>query len=218
MCDACDAKNDDINFSCQKCGQVRGLQPATATTETAVPDSGSPFPEAPSLPTTPAKKSPLRFWWVAVLIIGIIAAISGDSSIPRDDSGAIIDSGTMTVHDLRVGDCFDFDGEGTEDEIQLVETVTGKNCALAHDYEVFLLHEITETSYPSEFRLDRLFEDVCLSEFEAYVGSQWEVSEVWADMMWPSEEGWNDDNDRTLTCFLFELEGPTFGSFRDSQR
>lgn len=124
----------------------------------------------------------------------------------------------MSVHDLLVGDCFDWrDGSIDEDGIEHVDLVTGIPCDSPHEYEVFHIAVLQPGPYPTQFRFDRVFDGECLQQFENYVGTQWEVSDVWADMLWPTEEGWND-GDHSVTCFIFDLDGPVVGSLRNSFR
>jgi len=221
VCQNCSAKNDSVNYTCQKCGQGRGLQPAQENTPSWDPEASEPRYTSP--PAARNWTRLLRYWWVLILVFGGISAFfSDDDGIPRDNEGVITAAGRMSVHDLQVGDCFDFVDETSdldEDEIITIEQVQGMPCSDLHDYEVYVVHDLDqETTYPSEFRLDRIFEEVCLEGFEDYVGSQWELSEIWADMIWPLEEGWNQEGDRTVTCLLFETEEKTAGSLRGSGR
>lgn len=213
-CPVCSTRNHGVNYACQKCGQVRGLE-ADQTGE-------APFGAAPAgvgyAPPSPKKQSGLRWlkwWWAPIVVFGAISMFSSNNTVSRDADGAIVGSATMPVHDLRAGDCFDFrSGEAEEDEIA---SVIGKNCSLLHDFEVYLIRALDPGPYPNDSQFDLIFDDVCLGGFDDYVGSRWETSEVWADMLWPTEGGWTG-GDREIMCYLFVLEGQTVGTFRNSGR
>lgn len=219
ICTKCSARNDEINFSCQKCGQVRGLDGTTPETRDTIPipasDPSTPDPTPSTLPTRP--RSRVRLLWIPAIAAIVFSFFSTDG-VPRDDQGRITSSASMSVHDLQIGDCFDMSGGVLDDEwVDEVDTVQGVPCELDHEYEVFAMGNLDDGPYPSGFRFDRTFESVCIDAFEEYVGVHWDLSEVWADMLWPTEEGWND-GDRSITCFLYLPDARTTGPLRGSGR
>ena len=63
------------------------------------------------------------------------------------------------------------------------------------------------------------FSDICVGmPFQAYVGTPYQQSAVWATAVFPTEDEW-DDGDRTLWCVAHEnpVEQVT-GSYRNSSR
>jgi hypothetical protein len=103
----------------------------------------------------------------------------------------------VSVDDLRVGDCFD---AGDEEEISDVD---GIPCGETHDYEVFAVQDRDGETYPTETEFDTIFDSICVSAFEPYVGSDYATSAFYAGMITPSEETW-DDGDREYICYLYE--------------
>src|SRR5690606_29839980 len=144
-------------------------------------------PEAGYSETPPRKQRRggvrwLRWWWAPIVVVGVASNAFSSDSIPRDSSGAIVSSAQMSVHDLRVGDCFDFVDAQEEEGVYEIDAVMGKNCSLLHDHEVYVVEALDmDEGYPSEFRFERIFEDVCIGAFASYVGTEWEFSDVWAD-------------------------------------
>lgn len=203
VCPACSTRNEAVNYSCQRCGQVRDM---------SVGD-GPPVPNSAPLPRRRRARSRawIGFVWVPIVLGFLIVPLFTDAR--RDGSGSITRAGSLSVHDLQVGDCFDFhDPDATE-----LDTVRGIPCSQSHESEVFAMTELAAGPYPSDTQFDVAFETTCLAAFAGYVGTYYQDSEVYADMIVPLPDGW-EEGDRTITCYLFLLDGPVVGSLRDSRR
>lgn len=177
---------------------------------------GPAFPgPAPDRSTSSRLRGLIRFG-VPVVAIGIaVAGYLGQAN--RDDAGAIVEAGALTVEDLRVGDCFD-DEAGAGEEVLEISEVAAQPCTEPHDNEVFHSFQLTGDALPSE---DEIFEQVglqCGDAFDAFVGKLWEESEFDLFPIWPSEASWRT-GDRTVTCVLFardlsKLTGSAAGTGR----
>ena len=189
VCKRCFADNEEIDSACSRCGLLRGAEATDADQTTWATQTGTTKPEGRPWAGL------LRFWWVPVLLIPL--AIGWYTSARRDDDGMLATAGTVTVDELRVGDCFD-----AEDETEISE-VQGFPCDEPHAYEVFAVAERDGEAFPTEPQMDEIFTSVCVSAFEGYVGAPYETSEIYASMITPSESSW-DDGDREFTCYLFE--------------
>jgi hypothetical protein len=147
-----------------------------------------------------APQSPLRrfarFWWVPVF--AVVLAVGYFVSARRDSAGAIEAGGSLSVAELRVGDCFN---GGDEDEF---ESVDARRCDEAHAYEVF--HVATHPGasvYPTDAVMEAYFVSECAPAFATYVGTPYSTSTLYATMITPTEAGWRD-GDRGFSCILFE--------------
>lgn len=208
-CDKCNERNENVNYTCQRCGEARVWDSSPAIPEPVGPAPGPTGTRRP--PTGNGRPAWLRFIWLPVLLgLIVVPMLTG---VQRAGDGAITRAGSMSVHDLQVGDCFDI----PEDEADSIDTVRGVPCDQPHDYEVYAIGDMDEGPYPSELDFDVQYEVTCLSAFEPYVGTPYPVSDIWAEMLWPIAEGWAD-GDRTITCFLFDPEGEVTGSLRSSGR
>jgi hypothetical protein len=139
----------------------------------------------------------LRFWWIPV--IGIVLLVGYLQTARRGDDGSLTTSGTVSVDDLRVGDCFN---SGDEEEISNVD---GVPCTEAHEYEVFAVDTYEADSLPSDAAMESVFSSLCVPPFETYVGFPYATSALYGSMITPSQESWND-GDRTFVCVLYDPE------------
>lgn len=69
-------------------------------------------------------------------------------------------------------------------------------------------------SVPGEDEMSIQAEDQCMPVFEAYVGMQYQQTEIWVTTVFPSQETW-DIGDREVLCLLESDETP---SLQDANR
>ena len=59
--------------------------------------------------------------------------------------------------------------------------------------------------------------DTCVAEFESYVGATYEESALDFSFLTPTQETWDDLDDRTVGCFLYDFGlAKLTGSMKDS--
>ena len=88
---------------------------------------------------------------------------------------------------------------------KLVEEVP---CSESHDNEVYAVGDHPASSdapYPGRDALDDYSNGYCLSEFDSYVGIDYEDSRLALAYFSPARDGWEDDDDREVSCFLYDL-------------
>lgn len=110
---------------------------------------------------------------------------------------------------FKVGDCLT--------ELNLAELFrygdTLVDCSNAHVYEVYYSNEFPEFSFES-FESDA--DSICLSQFEDYVGIDYDSSSLYSTTILPSIVSYQD-GDREVACLLHnEGETNTYGTARDS--
>ncbi len=117
------------------------------------------------------------------------AASPGASS--DDDEGE-----ETSVFDLEEGDCFGAAGDQ-------VETVTVVDCEDPHVYEVFSLfdYEGDGDEYPGEETIQASADEGCDTDFEEFVGVDYQSSRWFITSVTPSEQTWAD-GDREIVCTL----------------
>lgn len=119
------------------------------------------------------------------------------------------------VAELSVGDCFDdVDGlDGTEEisDVPMVE------CSEPHDNEVFFTYRIEDDEYPGEDAILAQAQERCVGAFPEYVGSDYSDSRLEVFPIYPTADGWESVDDRTVVCSLYDLElAKLTGSMRDA--
>lgn len=121
------------------------------------------------------------------------------------------DQGTVDV--LDVGTCFD---TATGDAGTTVDVI---DCEQPHQYEVFHKLAVPGPSYPGEDALRIAGDEGCLAQFESYVGTPYEDSELDVEPILPEASAWDGRGEPQIRCALFDdagipLEEPARGSNR----
>jgi len=146
--------------------------------------------------------------------IAVFAGVSafGDETV-RDSTGAIVEGGGVGAFVVRTGDCLN------TPEVGLVQSVEGVPCSQPHDAEVYLKFDLAGTSYPGAASVEETAIDGCLAGFHPFVGLAYEDSEL--DILWlePTEDSWNEQDDREIVCMVIAMDGSSLtGSVRGSSR
>lgn len=159
----------------------------------------------------------------AVLALAVSLVLGVASSALRDDGSAdaegqdpsSIEGAEMTPFaELEVGDCLPLVDYGDEDEIYELPVVP---CEQPHTDEVYLIFDLADGEFPGDDALARSAWDGCLAEFETFVGTSYEASELDFYTYQPTESSWIRADDRTVQCILFSYEDVT-GTLEDARR
>lgn len=123
---------------------------------------------------------------------------------------------------IAMGDCLNDasaeDALGASEDTQVFD-MRQLDCARPHQYEVYLLHQVTNGVYPGAEVLQGMADKICQTSFQSFVGRAYEHSELDFSVLWPSEDGWRDEKDREIVCLLSSMdESPLVGSMRGSKR
>ena len=113
---------------------------------------------------------------------------------------------------IEVGDCFN---EVSGDVVSDIPTVP---CTEAHDYEVYAEFDIDLAVFPGDDEVFRLADDGCLAPFGSYVGLDFASSTLDYTSYVPTEDGWNDYDDRSVSCVLFDPAADLVGSMAGAAR
>ncbi len=119
---------------------------------------------------------------------------------------------------LSEGECF-ADLDITGGQLTDVEVV---DCDEPHIGETYAVLPVAGDDYPGEAALQEAYEDCFGDRFESYVGTDYNVSSLYAHAIYPTEESW-DAGDRSIQCFLTSSPDPAAsepleGSMRGSGR
>ena len=134
---------------------------------------------------------------VAALALVGVAGCSGDS-----------------VLDLAAGDCLnqsDLEGDTDASEENAVSSVTALDCAEEHDAEIFYEHVFEGDEYPGLDTVRAESDEACTQQFEKFIGVPYPESEIYMTMLYPSQESWDEGDDRSTLCIVLSEE-PRTGS------
>jgi Septum formation len=152
-----------------------------------------------------------RRWLGAVTALGTAAVLilAGCGGAERDESGEITESGDVGVTELAIGDCVLLP-EGAEGDVTDLE---GVPCDTPHDGEVYVVDELPDGEYPGETQVLKQVEELCVADFEEFVGGSYETTELDITYLYPStEDQWADD--RGITCVVYHPGEKVTGSLK----
>ncbi len=196
-------------------------------------------------PGQPVKSGPptgLIIGLVAVavaVIVGLVVVLTGGddddtatddttttTAEPTDDTTATTTATTTTedttgdtvgpedadVFTLAIGDCLVEDSSGGE-----VQEVPVVPCDQPHASEVYYSHIIDGDELPDATEMETIAGDVCVANFESYVGLPYPESVFVYTVLQPTQGSW-DSGDRELLCLLADPAGEMTGSAAGSNR
>ena len=91
------------------------------------------------------------------------------------------------------------------------------DCISSHEYEVFAGFKIPNGEWPGYTSLENTADAECVSRFKPYVGIDYENSSWFITWLVPTEESWNQVDDRDATCVLYGYFGTTSRAARNSR-
>jgi len=106
----------------------------------------------------------------------------------------------------------------TEEYIEVAD-VELVSCDDPHKNEVYAVFKLPGSSWKGD---DYIFEQAeigCVARFEAFVGIEYELSTLWADIIYPIEKSWKEKDDRKVKCNVTQESGmKVSGSAKGSRR
>ncbi|WP_441249264.1 DUF4190 domain-containing protein [Kitasatospora sp. McL0602] len=147
-----------------------------------------------------------------VLTAGLLIAHPGTGSHRFDPLGpAGGPAGSVSVFELRPGDCFDrLDHDPTS-----VTQVTTQPCSLAHDGEVFGSAAIGSVGYPGKAELIKQADKGCADLVDSYAMDREALPDsVDLHFFYPDETSWKQLDVHTATCIFVSGDARLTGSLR----
>jgi Septum formation len=145
----------------------------------------------------------------------ILDGITSGGDAPRDEPGGeITASAEADAFEILKGDCIDLlalDGygdspEGDEFEVESVPVVP---CAEPHTGEVYAELVMEGNEFPGAEAMAKKFDEWCYAEFEKFVGLSYDESVYGYTGFYPTQETWDQLDDRTLQCIVSSEEPVT---------
>lgn len=120
----------------------------------------------------------------------------------------------VAANDVEVGACTNQDLSASVGEIDTVD------CAESHTAEVFAVFDLEGDEFPGAEEIAQSASEGCNGDrFEDYVGVPYAESEIFSAPLAPTEQTWNDADDRTVICFAVTADGSaTEGSVKGANR
>jgi hypothetical protein len=146
----------------------------------------------------------------------------------RDSSGQVVAAGEVKALDIQLADCFRKPAApagsnasavpaAPSTESDAVEAVMVVPCVEPHDFEVFYSFNLTDGPYPGVESIEEQWVDGCLAQFEDFVGASFDDSILDISAIYPTEQTWNDMDDREVLCSVTAVDGSLrTGSARNS--
>ncbi len=119
----------------------------------------------------------------------------------------------VDVFDLKVGDCV-AEIQASEETFISVQTVP---CSEPHSAEIISTATLPEGDFPGDEALQAQAGEMCLIEFESFVGLSYEESVLDFSFLYPHEGSW-DAGDRFVVCAVYDPAGDTTGTLADANR
>lgn len=145
----------------------------------------------------------------ALLLVAGSTGCSADAE--RDKSGVVTAADDVAVDQLRVGDCLETPADG------VVTDLTAIPCGQAHDGEVYHSFELPDGDYPGDEQVQTAGEQGCVEQFEAFVGTSFDDSELGLLPLTPVEDGWTR-GDQGVLCIVQDEKGGLTESLKAAQR
>ena len=130
-----------------------------------------------------------RRWMIAGALIVLALGLSACSK-------------EVSANSLEVGDCTNDDFTGAVGEVDTVD------CADSHTAEVFAVFDVDGDDFPGTADIQSQAAEGCnCDRFSEYVGTPYEESEIYTTFLVPTEETWNEADDRTIICLAVTQDG-----------
>lgn len=155
------------------------------------PAADAPTPSGPPPSAASASSAPAT---ASASLEPSIASSPSASNAAEDGAGE-----EVSVFDVEIGDCFDVDGE------EEVESVTVVDCEQPHTYEAFRVFDHEAADYPGDDAISDYADTECQSEFEAFVGHDYDTSIWYISWITPSAETWAA-GDREILCTVHQQD------------
>lgn len=142
-----------------------------------------------------------------------IQGLTGGNDANRDDQGNVQEQDNIDIFSLKLGDCKMADD--TTGEIQDADVVP---CDQPHDEEVFFEYTMDDGEFDSA-AITTAGNDVCYGEeFTNFIGIPYDDSTLKVWYLTPTQQTWEQANDRLIQCIVTDPAGQTTDSLKGSKK
>ena len=153
--------------------------------------------------------------FIVLVVLSVIGVINLDDA-KRDESGHVIETQTISINSLRVGDCFDQTDlrEMADEETEPVAEVIVKPCSELHDFEMFSEFKLADGGYPGEDAITAEANPKCFAALDKYAGTGPRARRASVAFIYPLALDWKLRHDHGVQCFAGFESGQTRGSLK----
>ena len=164
-----------------------------------------------------------RALMLAGTALALTVALSGCSAInnilsggPADadrdeETGQVTESSSIDIFALKVGDC------KMKSESGLIESADVVPCGEPHDEEVYFEITMDDGEFSDE-AVDTATQGCIGDAFTDFVGVIWDESTLDVYPITPTQDTWDQYNDRIVQCVISDPAGPVTGSLAGAAR
>lgn len=164
-------------------GEDAGAESTSSTTATST--------------TSQPAKTPATTTAAAVTSTSTTAASTTTSTAATSTTVAPSDTG---VFDIELGDCILADVAAEQSSVPTVP------CDQPHASEVYSAFLVDDGEYPGIENVDVWAGEGCLARFEPTFRESYDISPYFIEFLYPTEDSWNDQNDREVLCLASGLD------------
>ncbi|WP_229054197.1 septum formation family protein [Aeromicrobium sp. Leaf350] len=140
-----------------------------------------------------------------------------NTGIERNADGEITRGGEVDPTELRTGDCVSEDFEAAADtaadDVVDISTLTVVPCDELHNAQIIHTEELAAGPYPGLEAMFQRGEEICLAQFQPWVGTPYDASNLAVAPIVPYEEDWSRSRD--VTCIAVSQD-EVVGTFQGS--
>lgn len=141
-------------------------------------------------------------------------SLLGADEPDRDEAGQITEASDAGAFTLRVGDCLEPVNWGGE----AAESFPVIPCAEEHESEIYASMLMDDGGFPGDAAVEEAATAFCEAEFASFVGTPWAESALSYAFLVPSQQTWDEADDREVLCLVVDPEGLVTGSLEGSAR
>ncbi len=152
----------------------------------------------------------IRWALTGVLMVGVM--LTGCTQSFRDPSGQVTSPATRGPFEIKAGDCLGSLTAGTANQVVLVP------CSDPHYWQAYLITSMSPGPYPGQSRISEVGNQVCNSAFPGFVGVAPAKSKYQFTFLYPTQDTWENVDDRAITCVAGKETGGVVGSLKDIKK
>ncbi|WP_341941996.1 septum formation family protein [Microbacterium sp. LWH10-1.2] len=138
---------------------------------------------------------------------------SGKADADRDDkTGQVTESSNIGIFALKVGDCMLSAPSGLLEDVDVVP------CTEPHDEEVYHEFKMEDGEYSAEAIDDASVKNCTGDAFTSFVGVAWDATTLDVYPITPTQQTWDQMNDRVVQCVISDPAGQISVSLKGAAR
>jgi hypothetical protein len=126
----------------------------------------------------------------------------------------------VSVFNVKVGECFNAPAD-VQAQLSKLSRVP---CDREHDREIYSVVDYkapagnTGDVYPGADLLNTYSKGICAQQYKPYVGVDYLDSSLFFTYLYPSARSWEQDDDRSIICFVRSTGAPLVGTVKGSMK